>query len=262
MNIMRLLRRKSQAPVLAALALAVVLNGAAGAQGDNYATTPRKGEALLESADAEKVLAELSVRFKANPYLKAKMISKVDDLMGERTEEGELLLDRNGRVLRKFTKPDQKIWLLNAGQLSEYVPKLRKEVAVKDFSKAPKKLELVQAAVTMDIRPLKQFFVVSVFRGPVGAETAAQQIRLVLTKNPECKEPLPYKRIEASIAATALLFREIQYIPDQGDTVTEWYSDVQKIEKPTDDAFSGAIPADVPRKVDVVESVGSTPDKK
>jgi outer membrane lipoprotein-sorting protein len=242
-------------------ALSLLFLAAAAQAEDNpdlrYAQTARKGEALLDAADAEKALAGISERFKANPCVKAVMTTQVSDLMGDRAESGVLLLDRSGRVLRKFTKPDEKIWLLNGAQLSEYVPKLRREVAVKDFSKAPKVLDLLQAAVTVDVRQLKQYFLAHVFQGPAGAAKDAQYCRLVLVKNPECKQPLPYRRIEAQISAKGLLFREIEYIPDQGDSVIERYSDIEAVEKPKDEEFTRHIPADAPRKVDFVEAPGA-----
>src|SRR5689334_7981701 len=77
------------------------------------------GERALSADESEKALHAIAETFKAHPYIRAKMQTEVDDLAGKRAEEGELLLDRPARMLRRFTKPTPKAWLLDGAQISE-----------------------------------------------------------------------------------------------------------------------------------------------
>lgn len=235
----------------AALVLIAVLCSACLVSAEEIA--PEAGETKLSTADADKQLAALAEKFKANPAIKAGIVTEVDDLLGKRTEEGELLLDRPGRVLRKFTKPSLKIWLLNGAEIQEFASK-QKTLYVKDFSKAPKTLALIQAAVTIDTKALGSLFDFQVFRAEKDGHAA---LRLVLTKKPGGENSLLYKRITARIGAGDLFFKSIEYVPESGDTMIEKYQQIQAA-KPADADFKLDLPADTTRKV---ENIGDAQAK-
>ena len=224
------------------------------------ALKPAEGETLLNAADAAGVLAEISETFKQAPYVRAQIVTEVEDLLlGKRVEEGTLLLDRSGRVMRKFSKPAVKMWLLDAGQLQEYNPK-RKTVYVKDLTQAPKALKLIQAAATADVKTLEEIFDMHVFRYD---KEGQKTYRLVLAAKTGGGSPMAYKWIQGRIAEKALFFEEIEYVPNAGDRTLERYKEIQSIAKPADAEFSLDAPADVKRKVDIVAaSIESTENGK
>ncbi len=228
------------------LAFFLICGFVRGAETD--APVPLAGETLLTNAEAEKVLAELPA-FKDPKPLKAHIKTEVaDELLGSRVEEGELLLDRPSRVLRKFTKPSLKIWLLDGAQLSEYGAKTKK-LYVKDFSKAPRALKLIQAAFTGDLGTLKELFDVYTFKGSQDGQTI---FRFVLNRKSGGDSPALYKRIQARLYEKGLFFHEIEYLPEAGDRVVERYSLIEAVAKPSDKDFALDIPADVERKTEVI----------
>lgn len=209
---------------------------------------PLAGETQLSPADAEKILAELSA-FKDPKPIKAHIRTEVaDELLGARVEEGELLLDRPARVLRKFTKPSLKIWMLDGANLSEYGAKSKK-LYIKDFSQAPRALKLIQAAFTGDLKTLKELFDVFAFKGEAGGQTV---FRFVLNKKSGSDSPALYKRIQARLYEQGLFFHEIEYIPESGDRVLERYTEIAAVPKPSDKDFTLDVPADVVRKTEVI----------
>jgi outer membrane lipoprotein-sorting protein len=207
-----------------------------------------RGETLLDAAGADKVLAQLAAQFKAHPVVKARLAVEMDDLVGKRTEEGELWLARPDRLLRKFTKPTPKAQLLDGPLIQEYLPALKK-FYVKDFSKAPQTLKLVRAAFTMDVKTLNELFKIYVCeaRPPQGVS-----YRLVFIKRPDLKLALPYARIQARIGSQDVFFREIEYTPTAGDKTLERYLDVQELPQAPADVFKLDIPAGIERQVDVI----------
>ncbi len=231
-----------------ALLLAFAFSSAPAAEESDPALNPEKGETLLNAAAAEKVLQALAERFKKNPSLRARIVTEVnDELLGKRTEEGELLLDRPGRVLRKFTKPSAKFWLLDGTLLQEYLVKSKK-LYVKDFSKAPRALKLLQAAVTVDAPLLGEHFDIHVFEAATEGENKERAQRLVLTQQPGAKVGLPYRRIQARIAAAGLFFQEIEYVPEGGEVTLERYVDIKSVARPADGDFALNVPEDATRK--------------
>ena len=209
-----------------------------------------EGETLLAAADAEKALTDLATRFKASPLVKAHLITESEDLMlGTRKDEGDFLLDRSGRVLQKFSKPKVKIRLLDGSQLHEYAAS-RKMDMVKDFSKAPDALKLLQAAVTVNVKALGQLFDISVF-------SKGKDLRLVFLPKAGGKNPLAYQYIQATIGEKELFFNQIEYMPDSGKIV-EHYTDIAAVEKFKDDDF--AMPASV-QKVYFVTDPETDPKK-
>ncbi|MCY3020816.1 MAG: hypothetical protein NTW87_17505 [Planctomycetota bacterium] len=247
--------RTRRIAILALLAAAVWL-GRAGAAAED-APAPEAGETLLSAADAEKVIAEMRA-FKATGCIKARIVTEVDDLLGVRKEEGELLLDRPTRVLRKFTRPAAKFWLLDGSQLQEYAP--RKNVLyVKDFTLAPRKLKLIKAAFTGDMKTLQELFKVWVFRRP-GGEKGPAAYRFVLTKGDDAASPLDYKRIQARLLENALFFHEFEFLPRDGDRTVERYSDIVAAAKPSEEEFAAAValPAGVKRETLAVDRDGES----
>jgi hypothetical protein len=215
---------------------------------ESGAPEPLAGETLLTAAETEKILAELSA-FKDPHPLKAHIRTETaDELLGARIEEGELLLDRPARVLRKFTKPSVKIWLLDGAKLSEYGAKSKK-LYVKDFSQAPRALKLIQAAFTGDLTTLKELFDVYAFKGSSGGQTI---FRFVLNRKSGGDSPALYKRIQARLYEKGLFFHEIEYLPESGDRVLERYTEIESVGKPADKDFVLDIPDDVVRKTEVI----------
>ena len=186
------------------------------------APAPEAGERALNAQESEVALRGIADAFKAHPAIRAKMTSEIEDLAGKRIEEGELLLFRDdthpARVLRTFSKPKQKLWLLDGAEISEYVAS-KKTVFVKDLSAAPKTLKHIQAAMIGDVKALDAIFSIHVFSKP-GA------LRLVLDKKPKVSRYI-HRRIEARIAEGGLFFSEIRYIPDEGDELTEKFSELK-----------------------------------
>lgn len=205
---------------------------------------PLDGETKLASADVDRVLSELPA-FKNPQALKAKIVAETDDLMGMRKEEGELLISPPTQVLRTFTKPKQKTWVLNGNLLQVYLP-ARKSLYVTDFSNAPKTLKRIQNAFTGDLKSLRELFEIHVFSS---AEGKAYRFVLVPAKG---ESAAGYKRIQAKLAADALFFHEIAYEPESGDKVVERYSGMEAVAKPDAAAFELKVPDDVTRKVDKV----------
>jgi len=209
--------------------------------------TPLDGETLLTTADAEKVLHELPA-FKNPQPLKARIKTEVDDLLGSRSDEGVLLLDRPARVLRKFTKPSLKVWLLDGTKIQEYAAK-SKMLYVKDFSQAPRALKLIQAAFTGDVKTLKEIFDVYTFKS---SKDGKDMYRFVLNRKTGSSGGI-YRRIQARLLGEALFFHEIEYVPDAGDKVIERYLEISAVEKPSDADFALDVPADVTRKNETIK---------
>jgi outer membrane lipoprotein-sorting protein len=207
---------------------------------------PFPGESLLSAADADKLLTELLV-FKDKSCLKAQMVTEVDDLLGARKDEGELLLDRSGRVLRKFTKPSLKVWLLDGSQIQEYSAN-RKMLYVKDFKQAPKALKLIQAAFTGNVKELNELFDLHVFRS---TKENQNSFRFLLLKK-EKADAMLYKRIDAQVLENGLFFHQIEYLPESGDRVIERYLNITATPKPSDQDFALEVPEGVQRKTELI----------
>lgn len=205
---------------------------------------PLDGETKLSTEEADRALAELPA-FKHPQALKAKIVAETDDLMGVRKEEGELLISPPTQVLRTFTRPKPKTWVLNGNQLQVYLP-ARKSLFVTDFSNAPKTLKRIQNAFTGDLKSLRELFDIYVF-----SSAAGKSYRFVLVPA-KGESAAGYKRIQAKLASDALFFHEIAYEPESGDKVVERYSGIESVAKPDDSAFELKVPDDVTRKVDKV----------
>jgi hypothetical protein len=230
-------------PVLIALVLCVSLNRHAA--DDLPAPAPEPGEKELRGEELDQAFKTLAEIFQQAPAIKAKMTTEVEDLAGKRVEEGELILDRPARAMRKYLKPSPKIWLLNGAQLEEYLPS-QKKIQVKDFSGAPKLLKQIQAAMTGDLKALEPLFTIRIFR-----MEQSGSLRLVLDKKAGTSRRL-YQRIQARMTRGGLFFNEIRYIPDEGDEVTERFSEIRAIPKPGDAEFSLPAGADIERSVEKI----------
>jgi hypothetical protein len=207
---------------------------------------PLAGETLLSAADADKLLTELLV-FKDKSSLKAQIVTEVDDLLGARKEEGELLLDRSGRVLRKFTKPSLKVWLLDGTQIQEFSAN-RKMLYIKDFKQAPKALKLIQAAFTGNVKELNELFDLHVFRS---SKENQNSYRFLLLKKANA-DALLYKRIEAQVLESGLFFHQIEYLPESGDKTVERYLNIAATPMPSDRDFALEVPEGVQRKTELI----------
>lgn len=223
------------------------------AEGD--APAPEPGETLLTAAEAEELLAALPV-FKSKECLKARIVCEREDLLGVRREEGELLLDRPVRILRKFPKPPPKFWLLQGTELREYAP-ANNALYVKDFSAAPRKLKLVQAAYTGDVRVLQELFRLSVFRRGAGSQDDPAAYRFVLTRRAGSSNSLDCESMQARVSEKALFFHEIEYMPRKGKRLLERYNDITVVPRPSDKEFLDMVelPAGVTVKPERIDDV-------
>jgi len=165
-----------------------------------------------------------------------------------------MLLDRSGRLFEKFTKPAMRLKLFDDMKLHEYAGK-KKVDYIKDFSRSPKTLKLIQAMMTTDIKELTGIFNIIVFNRAAKDGTVGD-LRLVLTQKSDDKTDLRYKFIEGRIAAKGLFFDEIQYVQDGGDRIVEHYSDIQLVDAFKDDDFKLNLPAEATSKVEVVGAEG------
>ena len=211
---------------------------------------PAVNEKLLDTVEADKALNELAERFKATSAIKAHMVTERDDPLGKRKEEGELLLERPDRMLRKFNKP-LKIWLLSGTSLKLYIAS-RKTIYVTDFSKAPKALQLVRAAMTVDVKGLTELFDVHVFK--ISGEDPGY--RLVLTKKEGANSPGGYKLIQGRIGEKALFFSQIDFVPegDASDRSVERYTQIEGVPKLPEDAFKLEAPPDVKVETETINA--------
>lgn len=179
---------------------------------------PEAGEARLDETATGAFIADLRERFAKQPCVRARIEAQVDDeLLGLRVEKGELLLKRPDKVLRRFGPPGaaEKAQMLDGALAREYNP-ARKKVIERDFSKAPRALGLLRAALTADLAKLQEIFAFSVYH-KAGAEGAPEHWRLVLSPRPDVKSPQPYARVQARIDAGAPFFREIATFPKKGE---------------------------------------------
>ena len=242
------MKRHVHNPAALLLAWAACLAaGGAQTRGAAAENTPaaEAGETLLTAAEVDKVLAELPV-FKHQGCIKARIVSEGEDLLGPRKDEGELILDRPTRILRKFTKPSFKFWLMDGAQLQEYAP-ANKVLYIKDFSAAPRKLKLVRAFFSADIKTLRESFSVWVFRragergGPAGLLPFRAAEQAGAEKLWSCKS------MQARVFDNALFFHEIQFVPKEGSATLERYFDIASVPRPSDKEFHEALglPADV-----------------
>ncbi len=212
------------------------------------ATLAAQDETSLAPAEADVILATLPAFTNTVPVT-ARIETEVDDLLGKRVEKGELLLQRPQRMLRKFTAPALKLWLLDGAQIQEYAAKSN-TLYVKDFSQAPRALKLIQAACTGDLKALQGVFDVATFRGTQDGKVA---YRFVLTRKADAEHSAPYKRIEARLMSDAPFFHQIEYEPEDGDKIVERYSRIALAPAVSERDFTLALPADVKRKQESVK---------
>jgi hypothetical protein len=227
------MRPASRAFALVSLSLLCALPAAVTAQ-----EKAEPGEELVKDEAARKALAGITESFQKQPCVRARIVSEREDLVGKRREEGEMVLQRPDRVLRRFGPPGQavKALRLEGPLLLEYVPR-EKGVVPRDFGQAPKALALARAALTLDTETLAQYFAIAVFRKP-GTEGRPAQWRLVLTRRPEKAELPLAPRIQARLEEGAAFFSEIWKAGEGADDyVVEKYSDLRVEKDLTDRDF-------------------------
>jgi len=197
-----------------------------------------EGEKRITGEAADTVLSSLQANFLKRPCVRAEIVSITNDpLLGAEKERGEMLLQIPQRFLRRFGPKDKpvKAWLLD-GEAVRESNTAQKTVNELDFTKAPKKLALLRAAITMDADVLKDYFHLALFKKGEG-ENAAW--RLVLSRREDVKNPIDYKRIQARWEEGAPFFSEIVRVPKTGeeDRAVETFSKLQVVEKFTDADF-------------------------
>jgi len=204
----------------------------------------------------EKVLAELPA-FKNQGCIKARIVSEWEDLLGPRKSEGELLLDRPTRILRKFTRPKYSLWLMDGALLKEYLP-ANNALHVKDFTAAPRKLKLVRALFSADIKALRETFSVWVFRREGAGKDQPACYRFVLITKPGTEKTLGCKSMQARAYADGLFIHEFRFVPEKGDPTLERYFDLAVVPKPADKDFQELLdlPANVVVKTMPVDGDG------
>ena len=214
------------------------------------------GEERLEDEAARQALAGIAEAFRRQPCVRARIVSEREDLVGKRREEGEMVLQRPNRVLRRFGPPGQsvKALRLDGPLLLEYVPR-EKGVVPRDFSQAPKALALARAALTLDTETLGQYFAVAVFRKPA-AEGQPARWRLVLTRRPEKAELPLAPRIQARLEEGAAFFSEIWKAGEGADDyVVEKYSDLRVEKELSDRDFDEPLLKRERREANVVSEI-------
>lgn len=196
------------------------------------------GEERVAAEAADRVLADLKASFLKRPCVRAEIVSiNNDPLLGEQKEQGELLLQMPQRFLRRFGPKDKpiKAWRLDGTSVRES-NSAQDTVNELDFTKAPKKLAILRAAITMDAEVLKEFFHLALFKK---AGDGPAQWRLVLTRREDQKNPVNYKRIQARWTDGAPFFSEILRVPKSGeeDRAIERFINPQVVEKFSDGDF-------------------------
>ncbi|MBE7463609.1 MAG: hypothetical protein HS116_08905 [Planctomycetes bacterium] len=210
---------------------------------------PAAGESKVEGGEATAALAALKASFDKHPSVRVKVRAVMnDELLGERVETGEMLMQRPDKVLRIFHKPDGspwKAWRLNGVQVAEFAPSLQPPTRVKDFSAAPKLLALLKAASTMDLAALQEYFDVHLFKAP-GADSKPAQWRVVLAKKPGAKlgnADVPYQFLIARVAEGAAFFSSLEKVPPAGagDRLVEHFGDLKVEAELSSESFEHAL---------------------
>lgn len=221
----------------AALAIFLALGAAAGEAG---------AERELDKKETDSALRGIAESFNGAPRISAKIVSQIEDLAGKRTEEGVMRLERPSRMLREFFKPSMKSWLLQGAELLEF-SEGRKSVSVKDLSGAPKLLKQIQGAMMGNLADLAPSYELKIFQ--LSEVKRRSALKLVLDKKAGVSKRL-YKRIEARIAPGELFFSEIRYIPEEGDEITEQFSEIKAVTE--FDASDFKLPKDIERKIEKI----------
>lgn len=217
-----------------AVRLGLVLGAAAALHAAEPEVKAEAGEVLIAEAEADPILAELKASFLRRPCVRAKILSILNDpLLGESTEQGELLLQMPHRFLRRFGpngKPT-KAWLLDGNVVRESST-AQETVNELDFTNAPKKLALLKAAITMDAEVLKDYFILTLFKR-LARQDAPVRYRLVLVRRELDKNPVDCSRIEAHWDEGAAFFSEVLRLPraGKGDPAVERFTEQQVIDR-------------------------------
>lgn len=215
--------------MLRSIVAAWVLAGCWALQAAEPAVLAEAGEERVAGADADRVLGELKASFLKRPCVRAEIVSISNDpLLGEQKEDGELVLQMPQRFLRRFGpkgKPAVKAWILDGTAVRES-NSAQDSVNELDFTKAPRKLALLKAALTMDAEVLKEYFHLALFK-------KAGAWRLVMMRKDSPDNPIDYKRIQARWSDGAAFFSEILRVPKTGeeDQAIERFGNIQVVEK-------------------------------
>lgn len=194
-------------------------------------------EQALDAAAQKAALASIKDTFDRHPCVRAKLVKRVEDPLGlmPSIEQGELLVKRPDRILRRYFKDDapQKAVLLQGTNSLTYNP-ATKLIQVKDYAQAPKYLQLMRAGGTGDMETLQLYYDLKVFE-KTGSKP--RQWRLVLEHK---RGPLPYKRIQARATEEQPFFSEIVYEyanEADGDNKTETFTEIAALPDLPDKEF-------------------------
>ena len=204
-----------------------------------------RAEEELNGAEAEAAVRDIAATFKDAPRIRAKIVSEIDDIAGTRSEEGVMLLERPGKLLRRFTKPRQKTWLLNGAELIEYSAG-QPTAMVKDFTGAPGLLKQIQGVMSGDFAALEASYAMKIF---AAGSKDKRWLRIVFDKKPGINKH-NFKSIVALLGPGFKFFSTIRYIPDEGDTITEHFDDIKIVEQ--FDSADFELPKGVERKVEKI----------
>ncbi|MBE7467504.1 MAG: hypothetical protein HS116_28855 [Planctomycetes bacterium] len=225
----------SALPILLLLGLLPLLSAAVHAEAIQVQAT--QDEQALDAAAQKAALASIKGAFDRHPCVRAKLVKKVDDPLGlmPSVEQGELLVKRPDRILRRYFKNDvpQKAVLLQGTNSLTYNP-ATKLIQVKDYAQAPRYLQLMRAGGTGDMETLQLYYDLKVFE-KTGSKP--RQWRLLLEHR---RGPLPYKRIQARVTEEQPFFSEIVYEygnAADGDNKTETFTEIAALADLPDKAF-------------------------
>lgn len=208
--------------------------------GEDAAKTeqPEQGEVRLDPGGQKAVLEKIKAAFEQHPCVRAEVTKTVVDPLGllPETEQGELLIKRPDKILRRFSKNGTSFKaVLVRGQSSLTYNAATKKVVEKDYSRAPRRLALVRASGTGDLETLQLYYDVLVFEK---SGQDGKQWRLVFHRR---RGDLPYDRLQARITEGQALFSEIRYeyrAAADGDNKTETFTAIKSQKQLSDEDFN------------------------
>ncbi len=212
--------------------------------GQTESPQAEKNETQLSAKELEAVQAKVKQTFSEHKLVQADIEEKVDDdLLGPMIEKGKLYIERPGKVLRMFYKKKKpwKATLMDGKKGSEYNPS-RKKISEKDYSRAPKKLALIQAGANGDMDTFRKYYEVHGFKRAHASNL--NQWRLVLVYKAKVQESdkrtLPYKRIHIIFTEGRAFFDEIrfEYQKGKGNDKIESYREIKAVKSFPKDTFT------------------------
>ncbi len=189
------------------------------------------GAAELSAAEMENAIEEIRAGQSRLRTLAARIETREYDSLAEETvvRKGTLAVKFPDRIRRDFTEPKKYSWILSGWTLYEYLPDL-KEAYRTDFAKGNKAAAVLAAALSMDLKGLREHFSMRAFRTGDGTLV----IRMVPVR-PEWAKSIAWARVE--IPAGGIFMRRMEIAMRSGDGVTDIYSDIVPDGRVEDGAF-------------------------